>query len=44
LTKLSEPAPLDHSALGAAFEDRITLNGTATPVFTDNTAQADALS
>jgi len=44
LTKLSEPAPLDHSTLGPAFEDRITLNGTATPAFTDDTAQADALS
>jgi uncharacterized repeat protein (TIGR01451 family) len=36
--------PIDHSVLGAAFEDRITPNGTATPAFTDDTAQPDALS
>ncbi len=36
--------PLDHSVLGAAFEDRITPNGTAQPAFTDDAAQPDALS
>jgi uncharacterized repeat protein (TIGR01451 family) len=35
--------PLDHSVLGANFEDRITPNGTATPAFTDDTAAPDAL-
>jgi uncharacterized repeat protein (TIGR01451 family) len=35
--------PLDHTVLGAAFEDRITPNGTATAAFTDDTAAADAL-
>jgi uncharacterized repeat protein (TIGR01451 family) len=34
---------IDHSVLGAGFEDRITPNGTATAAFTDNTAQTDAL-
>jgi uncharacterized repeat protein (TIGR01451 family) len=28
--------PLDHSVLGAAFEDRITPNGTAVPIFKDD--------
>jgi hypothetical protein len=36
--------PLDHSVLNAAFEDRITPNGTATPAFTDDNANTDALS
>jgi uncharacterized repeat protein (TIGR01451 family) len=36
--------PLDHSVLGATFEDRITPNGTATPAFTDDSAATDALS
>jgi uncharacterized repeat protein (TIGR01451 family) len=36
--------PLDHSVLGAAFEDRITPNGTAVIEFTDDTAAPDALS
>jgi hypothetical protein len=35
--------PLDHSVLNAAFEDRITPNGTATPAFTDDTSATDAL-
>jgi photosystem II stability/assembly factor-like uncharacterized protein len=36
--------PLDHSVLNAAFEDRITPNGTAQPAFTDDATQPDALS
>jgi uncharacterized repeat protein (TIGR01451 family) len=36
--------PLDHTVLGAAFEDRITPNGTAAPAFTDDTGATDALS
>jgi photosystem II stability/assembly factor-like uncharacterized protein len=36
--------PLDHSVLGAAFEDRITPNGGALPAFTDDASQPDALS
>ena len=36
--------PIDHSVLGAAFEDRITPNGTATGIFTDDSAATDALS
>ncbi|MDX6282757.1 MAG: hypothetical protein QOH03_3828, partial [Kribbellaceae bacterium] len=36
--------PLDHSVLDAAFEDQVTPNGGALPAFTDDTAQADALS
>jgi uncharacterized repeat protein (TIGR01451 family) len=35
---------LDHSVLGAAFEDRITPNGTAAAAFTDDSGAADALS
>jgi hypothetical protein len=35
--------PLDHSVLNAAFEDRITPNGDATPAFTDDAADTDAL-
>jgi uncharacterized repeat protein (TIGR01451 family) len=35
--------PLDHSVLNAAFEDRITPNGTAAPAFTDDASDADAL-
>jgi hypothetical protein len=35
--------PLDHSVLNAAFEDRITPNGAATPAFTDDASAADAL-
>ncbi|HJW21292.1 MAG TPA: hypothetical protein VJ506_02570 [Candidatus Limnocylindrales bacterium] len=37
------PIPLDHTVLGAAFEDRITPNGAATPAFTDDTTAPDAL-
>ena len=36
--------PLDHSVLGATFEDRITPNGTAQAAFTDDTGATDALS
>ena len=36
--------PLDHSVLGAEFEDQITPNGGAVPAFTDDAAQPDALS
>ena len=36
--------PLDHSVLGANFEDRITPNGGALPAFTDSTGATDALS
>jgi len=37
--------PLNHAVLGgAAFEDRITPNGTAQAAFTDDTSAADALS
>ena len=36
--------PLDHSVLGAAFEDQITPNGGASQIFTDDTGAADALS
>jgi uncharacterized repeat protein (TIGR01451 family) len=36
--------PLDHSVLGANFEDRITPNGTASPAFTDDSTATDALS
>src|SRR5204863_9389263 len=36
--------PLDHSVLAAAFEDRITPNGTALAAFTDDAAATDALS
>ncbi len=35
---------LDHSVLGAAFEDRITPIGPATAIFRDNTAADDGLS
>jgi uncharacterized repeat protein (TIGR01451 family) len=35
---------LDHSVLGAAFEDRITPNGSATGIFADDSAATDALS
>jgi hypothetical protein len=35
--------PLDHSVLGATFEDRITPNGGALTAFTDDAAQPDAL-
>jgi uncharacterized repeat protein (TIGR01451 family) len=34
---------LDHSVLGATFEDRITPNGTATGAFTDDSGATDAL-
>jgi len=34
---------LDHSVLNAAFEDQLTLNGGATPAFTDDATAADAL-
>jgi photosystem II stability/assembly factor-like uncharacterized protein len=36
--------PLDHTVLGATFEDQVTPNGGALPAFTDNTSQPDALS
>ncbi len=36
--------PLDHSVLGATFEDRITPNGGALVAFTDDAAQANGLS
>ena len=36
--------PIDHTVLGAAFEDRVTPNGGALPAFTDDAAQTDALS
>jgi uncharacterized repeat protein (TIGR01451 family) len=36
--------PLDHTVLGAAFEDRITPNGGALSAFTDDSAATDALS
>jgi hypothetical protein len=36
--------PIDHSVLGAAFEDRITPNGTALTAFTDDSGAANALS
>src|SRR5204863_3106409 len=36
--------PLDHSVLGAAFEDRITPNGGALAAFTDDSTAPDALS
>ena len=35
--------PLDHSILGATFEDEITPNGTAQPAFTDDATNTDAL-
>ncbi|HET7449009.1 MAG TPA: hypothetical protein VFJ78_00295 [Gaiellaceae bacterium] len=35
--------PIDHSVLGAAFEDRITPNGGALSAFTDDSGAADAL-
>ncbi len=34
---------LDHSVLGANFEDRLTLNGTALSAFIDDTGQTDGL-
>jgi uncharacterized repeat protein (TIGR01451 family) len=36
--------PLDHSVLGASFEDEITPNGGALPAFTDDASNPDALS
>jgi len=36
--------PLDHSALGAAFEDEVTPIAPATAAFTDDSGQPDALS
>jgi hypothetical protein len=38
------PVTLDHSVLGAAFEDRITPNGGASPAFTDDSNAVDGLS
>ena len=35
---------IDHTVLGAAFEDEITPNGTAQAIFTDDASQPDALS
>jgi hypothetical protein len=34
----------DHTVLNAAFEDRITPNGSAASAFTDDSAATDALS
>jgi uncharacterized repeat protein (TIGR01451 family) len=34
---------IDHSVLGANYEDQITPNGTAQPAFTDDAGQTDAL-
>src|SRR3989454_3966941 len=36
--------PINHSILGNKFEDRITPNGTAVAVFTDDSTAADGLS
>ena len=36
--------PIDHTILGNKFEDRITPNGTATAIFTDDSTAADGLS
>jgi uncharacterized repeat protein (TIGR01451 family) len=36
--------PLDHTVLGANFEDRLTLVAPAEPAFTDDTSAPDALS
>jgi hypothetical protein len=36
--------PLDHSVLGAAFEDRITPISPAVTIFTDDTSQPNGLS
>jgi uncharacterized repeat protein (TIGR01451 family) len=36
--------PLDHSFLGAAFEDQVTPVGPATPAFTDDSGATDGLS
>ena len=36
--------PLNHAVLGAAFEDQITPNGTATAIFDDDNAQHNGLS
>jgi uncharacterized repeat protein (TIGR01451 family) len=35
--------PIDHSVLGATFEDRVTPNGTAQPAFTDDAGEPDGL-
>jgi len=34
---------IDHSVLGAAYEDQITPNGTATPAFTDDAGKTNGL-
>src|SRR5256886_4044097 len=36
--------PIDHSVLGAAFEDQITPSDGASQIFTDDTSATDALS
>ena len=36
--------PINHGVLGAAFEDQVTPNGTATAIFTDDSGEDDALS
>ena len=36
--------PIDHDVLKATFEDQVTPNGGAAPVFTDDSGQADGLS
>jgi uncharacterized repeat protein (TIGR01451 family) len=44
LTDGTGTVPIDHSVLGAAFEDRITPNGGAIGIFTDDSVATDALS
>ena len=41
--RASATVPIDHSVLGANFEDQITPIGPATAAFTDDTADTDAL-
>ncbi|TMC76778.1 MAG: hypothetical protein E6J09_09195 [Chloroflexi bacterium] len=36
--------PIDHTVLGNSFEDRVTPNGTAVAIFTDDSTASDALS
>ena len=36
--------PINHAVLGATFEDQITPNGAASAIFTDDSAEDDALS
>jgi len=44
LTNAIGSIPIDHTVLGNKFEDRITPNGTAVAVFTDDSTAADGLS